>query len=306
MLRPPGAGSQDHVRGRERALIPAQPAASAHRAHLPQPVGALLETLDRCHRNDLCPCRFRKSKVVFQQRVLGAVTAARHAAAAFQAAGAVWPGAAEIRVGHCLARRFGAVGTEEHPDRGGHKGVAAAHVVGDLLHDAIRVGEGRIRDNAQHPLRLLVVRHQLGTPVGDVRPLRIVEERLRRHVQRVGVVQRTAAHAGAGQDQHVAQRVDALNPEAAQPRCPQELAQIPRRLGEVLVGEAPARLQYAYSVTLFGQPERADASAETRTDDQDVEIWLHFTSMALLAGSKPAACRQTISCRRSDQPSGTP
>jgi hypothetical protein len=131
------------------------------------------------------------------------------------------------------------------------------------------------------------VRHQLRPPVGDVRPLLVGEERLRRHVQRVGVVERTAADAGPGQDQHVAQRVDALDSIAAQLRRPQEFAEIPGGLGEVLVGEAAAGLQHTYAVALFRQPQRSDAATETRTDNEDVVIRLHGTSMYLPAGSKP-------------------
>ncbi len=212
---------------------------------------------------------------MLEERVLGAVATARHAAAAFQAAGAVGAHAAEERVGHRLSRRLGSVRSEEHPDRGGHEGVATAHLVGDFLDDAVGVGERRVGDHAQHPLRLLVVRHQLAAPVGDVAPLLVVEERIRRHVQRVGVIQRPAAHAGAGQDHHVFQRVDPLNAVAAQSGRPQKFAQVPRRLGELVVGVTPAGLQNAYAVTLVGQPQRADTAAEPRTDDQDVIIWLH-------------------------------
>lgn len=147
-------------------------------------------------------------------------------------------------------------GTKEHADRRRHPRVTEPHLVGDLLDDAVGVGEGRVIHHAQHPLRLLVVRHQFGTPVGDVRPLPVVEERVGRHIQRVGVIQRAAAHPGAGQDHHVAQRVDPLDAIAAQPRRPQELAQVPGRLGKLLVGEAPPGLQHAHAVALFSQPQR--------------------------------------------------
>ncbi len=93
---------------------------------------------------------------------------ARHTAAAFQAAGARRPGTAEVGIGHGLAGRLGAVGAEEHSNRGRHPGVAKPHLVGDLLDDAVGVGEGRVLHHPEHPLRLLVVRHQLATPVGDV------------------------------------------------------------------------------------------------------------------------------------------
>ena len=52
MLRSPGACGQHHVGGGEGALLAAQPAAGARGADLPHPVGALLETGHRRHRND--------------------------------------------------------------------------------------------------------------------------------------------------------------------------------------------------------------------------------------------------------------
>ena len=189
--------------------------------------------------------------------------------------------------GTVLPGRLLAVGAEEHARPGvGDEGVADAHVVGDLLHDPVGVGERRVGDDAEHPLRLVVVRHQLGAPVGDVRPLRVVEERLRRHVQRVGVVQRAAADARAGQDHHVAQQVDALDAVHAELRRPQELAQVPGGLGELVVGEAATGLEHADAVALLGQPQRADAAAEPRADDQDVVVRLHRASMNLPAGNK--------------------
>ncbi len=279
MLRPPGARGQDQVCGGVGTPVPAQPTAGANGANLPQPVGALLEAFHRRHRNDLRASGFREAQVVLHQGVLGTVAAPRHAAPAFQAAGALRPRTAKVRVGHRLSGCFGAIRAEEHPDRGGHPGVAAPHVVGDLLDDAVGVGERRVLHHAQHPLRLLVVRHQLAAPVGDVRPLLVFEERLRWHVQGVGVVQRTAADPSAGQDHHVAQRVDALDAIATELRRPQELAQVPGGLGELLVGEAAAGLQHAHAVALFRQPQRADAAPESRTDDQDVVIRLHRCSI---------------------------
>ena len=260
MLRPPGPRGQDQGCGGVRAPVPAQPTSGAHGVDLPQPVGALLEALHRRHRNNLRASGFREAKVVLHQGVLGAVAAARHAATALQAARALGPRAAEVRVGHGFSRRFGAIRTEEHPDGGGHEGVAAPHLVGDLLDDAVGVGERRVLYHAQHPLGLLVVRHQLAAPVGDVRPLLVFEERLRRHVQRIGVVQRTAAHSGTGQNHHVAQRMDPLDAVAPELRRPQELAQVPGGLGELLVGEAAAGLQHAYAIALFRQPQCADAA----------------------------------------------
>src|SRR4051795_6904778 len=99
MLRTPGARGEDQMVGGESPAVAAYPTAGADGLDLPHPVGALLELLHRRHRNDLCASRFGEPEVILQQRVLGAEAAARHAAAAFQAAGAFRSGTAEERVG---------------------------------------------------------------------------------------------------------------------------------------------------------------------------------------------------------------
>ncbi len=287
MLRSPGACGQHHVLSGKGALLAAHEAPGAGRANLPDPVFALFEVRDGRHRNHFCAFGFREAEVVLEQRVLGAVAASGHAAAAFQAARAVGAGTAEVRVGNRLTGRLGAVGPEEHPDRGGHEGVTAAHVLGNLFEHPVGVGEGRIGDHAEHSLGLFVVRHQLRLPIGDVRPLLVGEERLRRHVERVRVVQRPTTNAGAGQDHHVAQQMDALDAVHTQFGRPQEFAEVPRGLGHVLVGEAPAGFENADPVALLRQAQRGDAAAKTRTDDQDVVVRFHVPSMYLPVGNEP-------------------
>src|SRR5690606_28238642 len=109
-------------------------------------------------------------------------------------------------------------------------------------------------------------------PVGDVRPLRVLVERLERPVERVGVVQGAAADTGTGQDEAVAQQVDPLYAVAAQLRSPQEVPQIPGGLGEFVIGKPPSRLEHRDAVSLFGQPERSNTAAKSGTDNDDVEI----------------------------------
>src|ERR1700738_5639020 len=116
MLRAPGAGGQHQVGCGEGALLATQPATGASGADFPDPVGALLESGHGGHRNNLGASGFRKAEIILQQRVLGAVTTAGHAAAAFQTAGAGRAGTAEVWVGRRLAGVLGAGGTEEHPD----------------------------------------------------------------------------------------------------------------------------------------------------------------------------------------------
>ena len=136
----------------------------------------------------------------------------------FVAGVAVRAGAAEVRVGDRLVRRL-AGSAEEDADRGRVEGVAHPHLVGDLLHHLVGGRVQRVVDHAEHPLGLVVVRRQLGAPVGDVPPLRVVVERRQRLVERVGVDQRAAADPGAGQDEAVLERVDALDAVAARPRA---------------------------------------------------------------------------------------
>ena len=279
------AGGQDQVIGGEGLLPAAQFAAGAHRVHLPHAVGALLERPHRVQRMYARAGRLGQAQIVFQQRVLGAVPAARHALAAFDASGARGAGTAEVRVGHGLARCLLTVLTEEDAHRGRDEGVPHAHVLGDLLHDPVGIGERGVGDDPEHPLGLVVMRHELFAPVGDIPPLRVGEEGLRRHVEGVGVVQRATADTGSGQDHAVTQQVDALDAVHPELRGPQELAQVPGSLREVRVGKPPAGFQNPHAVSLFGEPQGADATAESRADDQDVVVRLHRTSMTLPAGN---------------------
>jgi hypothetical protein len=51
---------------------------------------------------------------------------------------------------------------------------------------------------------------------------------------------------GAGQDEHVGQRVDSLNSGAAQLGRPEEFAHLPVGLGQIGIGEPPPGFQKAY------------------------------------------------------------
>ena len=83
-------------------------------------------------------------------------------------------------------------------------------------------------------------------------------------------------------------------------RRPEELAQVPGGLGEVLVGEAPTGLQHADAVALLGQPQRGDAAAETRTDDQDVVVRFHVYQYELTAPVMSQESRQRLDASASD------
>ena len=133
------------------------------------------------------------------------------------------------------------------------------------------------------------MRRELGLPVGQLAPLRILEEALRRPVQRVGVDEAAAADARAGQDRDVA--------------CIGEIRRIPcspsrgihrylrrshvvRR--ELVVGEAPARLLHAHRVALLGQPQRRDAAAEARADDDPVPVEVAVHAQASEHTARPS------------------
>ena len=74
--------------------------------------------------------------------------------------------------------------------------------------------------------------------------------------------------------------MDSLNAVAPEFGCPEELTQPPRSLGELIVGEPSASFQHADLVSLLGQPQRTDAAAEARADDEYVVIRFHRSSMA--------------------------
>jgi hypothetical protein len=80
--------------------------------------------------------------------------------------------------------------------------------------------------------------------------------------------------------------MDALDAVHAELRHPQELAQVPRGLREVLVGKASARLENSDAIALLGQPQRADAAPEPRADDQHVVVRLHRLIMNLPVGNE--------------------
>ena len=127
---------------------------------------------------------FGEAEIVLHQRVLGAVPAAHHAVTTFDAAGALGPGTAEERVGNGFSGF-----AEKHADRCLDEGVTHPHVLGDRLDDLVGRGHVRVAHHTEHALGLLVVGRQLVFPVGDVFPLRIVEERGGGLVQGVRVVQ---------------------------------------------------------------------------------------------------------------------
>ena len=236
-----------------------------------QVVGARGDAGDRGQRQHPGAVLLGEVEVVLDQRVLGVVAAAGHALPAVAAGVAVGALAAEERVGDDVVGRLPRPAEEDAHGRG-VVGLAHAHLFGHLLHHVVAGRADRVVDDAEHPLGLVVVRRQLGAPVGDVAPRRVVVEGRQRLVQRVGVDQRPAADSGAGQDQAVLERVDALDAVEADLGPEQPALQVEGGRGELVVGEPGARLEHADAVALLGQPQRGHRTTEARADDQDVEV----------------------------------
>ena len=157
-------------------------------------------------------------EIVLWEGVLRPDAASGHAGAAMRAAGASRPSTAEEWIG---ARDPGAVAKIDG-DRSEPEGVPNAHIVGDRLHDEVASRHERVVDDSEHPRSLVVVRRKLLAPVGDVAPLRIIEELLGRHIQGVRVVQRTAADSGAGEHHDILEDMNPLDAGQSETGCPQE------------------------------------------------------------------------------------
>lgn len=214
---------------------------------------------------------FGQVEVILHQRVLGPVTATGHTFPAVGAGGTPRSGAAEIGVGDRFARPRVLVG-EQHTDRGAPVGVGDAHILRDLEQYPIRRGGRRIGRHAEHAGGLVVMRGEFVTPVGDVGPLLVLVEGLRRFVQGIGVDQRAAADAGAAHDEGVLEQGQPLDAETSESGRPEIFTQVPGILGEFVVGVATAGFQHADPVALLGEAQRRDAAAEPGTDHQHVVV----------------------------------
>ena len=207
-------------------------------------------------------------EVVLDERVLGVVRAADHAARALDAAGALRTLAAEVRIGdgHALL-------AEVHADPGLLVGVPDAEVLAERSQDVVgRVVGGDVGD-PEHPLGLVVVGPQRVLPPGvEGGPLRVGVEGGQRPVERVRVAERAAADPGAAGDRHVLEGREPEDPLQAELRQEEVALEIPGGAREVLVSEAPAGLEDADRVALLAQPQRARGAAEPRADDHPVVV----------------------------------
>ena len=276
VLCAPGAGRHDHLAGGDGggALAATRPGTGALEGDLPRAVAALAQIADRGPVEDAGARTLGQGQVVLHQRVLGVVTAPRHALAALDAGVAIRPHPAEVRVGDLLAGLAppARLLAEEDADRGVYEGVLRAHVAGHLLHDLVRVRVCGVGDHAEHAPALVVERGELGLPVRDVAPLPVLEELATRLVQRIGVVERAAAHTRTGEDHHVAHHVHALDAEQLEPGRPHVTVESPGRLGQVGVLEAATRLDHRDPIPLLRQPQGRHATAEAGPDDDDIVV----------------------------------
>src|SRR5690606_9236151 len=240
---------------------------------------------DRRQGQHLRPAALGEVQVVLHERVLRPDAAPRHARAALGAAAALRTGPAEVGVGDGHARLARTVPAEEHAHGRPHERVADARLARDVRHDVVGGRASGVGGHAEHAARLVVPGGELGPPVRDVRPRGVREEVVQGLVEGVGVDEAATAHAGAREDEHVAQAVDALDAVAAERGRPQERPQAPRRARELVVGEPAPGLEHRDAVALLGETERGHAPAEARPHDEHVDVGRHGCARAARRGA---------------------
>ena len=267
------AGGDHHApRGQRRAPL-AHPRPGVLAGH-PVAIGAVLgAALDRADVGDLALGEdldaelLREPEVVLDERVLGVVAAAHHAASAADAAGARRPLAPEVRVGHLLARLA---------EEGAHPrvlvGVARADLLAVLLQEQVSGALERIVGHPEHSLGCLVVGVELRLPLAQRVPLRVAEEGGPGPVERVRVAEAAPADAGAGDDEDVLEDRHPEDPAEPDLRHPVVAAEVPGGLREVLVAVAAPALEDRDPVALLGEAQRGHRSAEAGADHDPVVV----------------------------------
>src|SRR5690606_3463800 len=170
---------------------------------------------------------------------------------------------------------------------------------------------GAVGGNPEHPARQVVPGRQLVAPVGDLAPLRVLEELRWRAVERVGVDQAAAAHPGAGEHEHAgaapaAQQGQPLDAETPQGRGPEEPAYPPGGPRQLVVGEPPAGLQHRHRVPLLGGAQRGHAAAEPGPDDHHVVPPLRDHDRDYSAPAAVSAFTTTCAGRNTQSPWANP
>ena len=173
------------------------------------------------------------------------------------------------------AERVVAVGAEVHGDRQRVRLVsgAARHRLegGDLRQ---RRGRARRRLRVERRLGAGVVRVELPR-VDRRRPGGVVEDLVGGAQLDVGVDERAAAHARAGDDGDVAHDPHVEHPARVVARMKQRMRELGEPVGVVAGGEAPAALEHADAPAPLGEPAGGDAASEAGADDDRVVGSLH-------------------------------
>ena len=206
-------------------------------------------------------------EVVLVERVLGAGATADHAAAAERAPGAARALAAEVRV---VGLDVGLAEVDAH--RGGVECVPEAAPLGNAPQRLVAGAEARARHRAEHPPGGGVVRRHHATPRLELLPQRVVPHGLLGREVGVGVEQAAAAHADAGEDQEVPKQVHPPDPVAAYPRQPERARDVPVGPGKLVGPPALPLLHHPDLVPLLRKPQRGNGAAETRADDDGVDV----------------------------------
>src|ERR1035437_2198522 len=310
-LGAPGTRREDHLRRGDRTARLAKPGPC--RLGRDAVSGFSTVIVERLDANNGAQRLYRGSEalgqgeVVLDQGVLGSDPAADHTVAALRAACARGTVAAEVRVGDPLTRL-----AEEDADGRLAEGFAHPQVISRLAHDLLDRALAGVRDHAQHPRGSHVVRRELGLPVGDVGPLLVLEERRRRDVKGVRVVEAAPADSGTGQDHHVGQAVDPLDPKQLQPRSPQVATQVPGGLGKVLIGNPAAGLDDVDAIALTRQPKCRNRATEPRADHHHVVVVSAAVHLAVVHRAHrtpnlfiaPSATVRVLAHRWSESPNG--
>src|SRR5690606_802832 len=105
---------------------------------------------------------------------------------------------------------------------------------------------------------------------GELRPRGRREEIVLRRRQGARVDERAPAHADAVRDGDVVEEAELEDARRPHRRAPVPLLEVARAPGEVFFVEAQALLEDQHLVALLGEPERRDAPAEARADDDEV------------------------------------
>ena len=169
------------------------------------------------------------------------MTAADHALAAADAAGAGRTLPVEIRIGvlnagvteidahACVTIRF----LDSQPR-------------GELAQKDVAVGVKRHISHAEHPLCSVVVRGEIGLPVGQVTPPRVLEERVAGAIERVRITEAAATDARARHNQDVREQRHPHDPAQAESRREKVAPRVPSATREILIAKARPTLQHPH------------------------------------------------------------